>query len=66
MTETISPGTLFEVLKNGKEIALIDVREQGVFSEAHMLAANCIPVSRMERVIYDLIPRRNTRIVLGR
>jgi len=64
MTETISPRALFEVLKDGKEIALIDVREQGVFSEAHMLAANCIPVSRMERVIYDLIPRRSTRIVL--
>ena len=64
MTETISPGALIEALTGGVEIALIDVREQGVFSEAHMLAANCIPLSRMERFIYDLIPRRNTRIVL--
>jgi rhodanese-related sulfurtransferase len=64
MTDTMTPRILAEKLRDGKEIALIDVREQGVFSETHMLAANCIPLSRMERVVYDLIPRRGTRIVL--
>ncbi len=64
MTQAISPASLFGALKDGKEIALIDVREQGMFSEAHLLAANCIPLSRMELFVYDLIPRRNTRIVL--
>jgi len=64
MTDFISPKSLFEALTDGKEIALIDVREQGVFSEGHLLAAVCIPLSRMELRVYDLIPRRNTRIVL--
>jgi len=53
------------MLGDGGELALIDVREQGVFGQGHLLLATCVPLSHMETRIGDLVPRRQTRIVLA-
>jgi rhodanese-related sulfurtransferase len=46
-------------------MALIDVREEGVFSEeGHPLFANSVPLSRLELMIRDLVPRMSARIVV--
>jgi rhodanese-related sulfurtransferase len=52
------------MLLDGEELALLDVREEGVFSERHLLLARSLPLSRLELRIADLVPRRSTRIVL--
>jgi len=52
------------MLHDGRELALLDVREEGVFSKRHLLFACCVPLSRMELMMADLVPRFNTRIIL--
>ena len=60
----ISPQALREMLTDGQELALVDVREEGVFLSGHLFWAVCIPLSHLEMRAYDLIRRRDTRIVL--
>ena len=60
----VTPQQVKEMFLDYDEFTLIDVREQGAFSKAHMLLACCIPFSRMEFKIGDLVPRKTTRIVL--
>ena len=62
--DQITPEALKSLLLGSAEFALIDVREQGVFSEAHLLFAVCIPLSQLELSVGDLVPRRETPIVL--
>lgn len=64
MTNTISAEALRAALLDDEELALVDVREVGAFSRAHLLWANCIPFSQLELRVDALIPRRSTRIVL--
>jgi rhodanese-related sulfurtransferase len=53
------------MLKDGTELAFLDVREEGVFSEAgHAFSANSLPLSRLELMIRPLVPRYGTRIVV--
>jgi rhodanese-related sulfurtransferase len=60
-----SPAEVKAMLRDGDEIALIDVREEGVFSEdGHPFFANSVPLSRLELMIRDLVPRKGTRIVV--
>jgi rhodanese-related sulfurtransferase len=61
---SIAPGTLKAMLGDGRELALIDVREQGIYYRGHLLFACCLPLSRLELMVGDLIPRRRTRVVL--
>lgn len=65
MAESVSPSRLKEMLGDGGELALLDVREQGVFGQGHLLLATCVPLSHLEARIGDLVPRRRTRIVLA-
>jgi rhodanese-related sulfurtransferase/predicted metal-dependent enzyme (double-stranded beta helix superfamily) len=60
----ISPQALKQALRSGDELALLDVREQGVFAKKHLLLASNAPLWRLERVIDALVPRRTTPIVL--
>jgi rhodanese-related sulfurtransferase len=60
----ISPLDLKQLLLGEEELALIDVREQGTFSESHLLFAVCVPLSRLELLIGDLVPRKDTRLVI--
>ena len=64
MSEKVSPSDLKQMLNDGDELALLDVREQGVFGQGHLLLACCVPVSHLELRIGDLVPRRRSRIVL--
>jgi rhodanese-related sulfurtransferase len=52
------------MLFDGRELALIDLREELVFSRGHLLWARSVPLSRLELRFASLVPRRNTRIVL--
>ena len=60
----ISPQALRAMLGDGQELALLDVREEGVFAAGHMLTAACLPLSRLELGLERLVPRRDTRVVL--
>ncbi len=65
--QTTSPAELKQWLlseDDTQELALIDVREQGAFSASHLLFAVSIPLSRLELLIGDLVPRPSTRIIL--
>jgi len=55
---------LHSMLADGGELALIDVREELIFSQNHLLLARSIPLSRFELKFAGLVPRRATRIVL--
>src|SRR5216683_671532 len=62
---SVSPAEVRALLGDGAEMALIDVREEGVFSEeGHPFFANSVPLSRLELMIRDLVPRQSTRIVV--
>ncbi len=52
------------MLGDGGELALIDVREELIFSQNHLLLARSVPLSRLELKFAQLVPRRATRIVL--
>ena len=52
------------MLTDGEEIALVDVREELIFSQNHLLLARSVPLSRFEVRFAQLVPRRATRIVL--
>lgn len=60
----VSAGDVKTMLGDGQELALIDVREELVFSQSHLLHARCVPLSRLELKFARLVPRRATRIVL--
>ncbi len=60
----ITPMQLKEMLHDKEELALLDVREQGVFANEHPLFGCCVPLSHLELKLGDLVPRQNTRIVL--
>ena len=60
----VSATALKTMEKDGKEIAIIDPREEGVFGEAHLLYAVNLPLSKLELNIFRIIPRKTTRIIL--
>ncbi len=47
-----------------EEIALLDAREEGPYSLAHPLFAVSVPLSRIELLAYDLLPRRDVPITV--
>ncbi|GCE78847.1 rhodanese-like domain-containing protein [Komagataeibacter oboediens] len=51
-------------LRAGREIALLDLREEGPFAAAHPLFAVNLPLGRIEERIAALVPRRNAPIVV--
>lgn len=60
----MTPAALQTALHDGREIALLDVREDGEFGEDHLLFATPLPYSRLELGIVTLVPRKDVRIVL--
>jgi rhodanese-related sulfurtransferase len=52
------------MVDDGGELAIVDVREELVFSQNHLLLARSVPLSRFELKFARLVPRRSTRIVL--
>ena len=63
-TPVVSAAELKAMLNDGGELALLDMREEGVFAQSHLLFAAPCPLSRLEERIARLVPRRTTRIVL--
>ncbi|MGH8702446.1 MAG: rhodanese-like domain-containing protein [Burkholderiales bacterium] len=62
--KTVTSRQLKNMLHDGAEIALLDVREAGQFGESHLLFATPLPYSRLELDIGALVPRKSARIVL--
>src|SRR5579885_1207443 len=60
----VEPRQVKAMLRDGGELALLDVREEGVFARSHLLFATPLPLSRLELDLAALVPRRSTRIVL--
>src|SRR6186997_2983391 len=60
----LDPHAVKAMLSDGGELALIDLREELIFSRNHLLWARSIPLSRLELRFAQLVPRRDTRIVL--
>jgi rhodanese-related sulfurtransferase len=60
----VSPRDLKALLADGGELALLDVREELIFSRGHLLHARSLPLSRLELRIRALVPRRATRVVM--
>lgn len=59
----IDAATLRSWLLDGQELALLDAREEGAFSNSHLFHAVNAPLSRLELDIGRLVPRRSTRMV---
>jgi rhodanese-related sulfurtransferase len=59
----IDPANLADWLTDGAELAVLDAREQGVFLESHLFHAACIPLSQIELLLPDRVPRLDTRVV---
>ena len=65
MPNTVSAAEVREMLQGTGEVALLDVREEGVFSEeGHAFFANSLPLSRLELLIGERVPRLGTPIVV--
>jgi rhodanese-related sulfurtransferase len=64
MTQRISASTLQARLLGDSELALLDVREQGVHFQGHPFYACSLPLSHLELRAEALLPRRSTPIVL--
>jgi rhodanese-related sulfurtransferase len=64
VTTAVSPAGLRSMFDDGGELALVDVREELIFSQGHLLLARSAPLSRLELKFAELVPRRATRIVL--
>jgi rhodanese-related sulfurtransferase len=60
----VDAPTLRRMLDDRDELAIIDVREELIFSRNHLLHARSVPLSRFELLIGTLVPRHGTRIVL--
>jgi len=64
MTEYIDANTLGAWLSDGREIALVDVREYGQYGERHLFFAVSIPYSVFELRLTTLVPNPGVRLVL--
>ena len=60
----VAPAAIKAMLGDGGELALIDVREELIFSRSHLLWARNVPLSRLELRFARVVPRKGTRIVL--
>lgn len=60
----ISALELKKQIGDGRELAILDVRETGVFSRGHLLFAVSLPLSQLELRVARLVPRKSVRIVL--
>jgi rhodanese-related sulfurtransferase len=64
MMHPVTAQAVKAMLADGEELALIDVREELIYSQNHLLWARSVPLSRLELRFARLVPRLSTRIVL--
>ncbi len=63
-TPEVAPQALKAMIRDGGELAILDVREEGVFAREHLLFAVPLPLSHLELRADALVPRRGTRLVV--
>jgi rhodanese-related sulfurtransferase len=51
--QRLNPSTLKAMLADGEELVLIDLREELIFSQNHLLFARSVPLSRLPDTIID-------------
>ncbi|KRE06907.1 hypothetical protein ASE63_23420 [Bosea sp. Root381] len=62
---SIDVEALAKALSDGKELAIVDVREEGVRSrDGHLLLSVALPLSQIELRAGALLPRRDVRVVV--
>lgn len=61
---SVTASQLQDLLSDGQELALMDVRDAGVFSAGHLFWAASLPLNKLEYLADTLVPRRATRMVL--
>lgn len=59
-----SPEEVRNLLRDGKEIALLDVREEDPFAAGHPLFAVNLPLGRIEERVAGLLPRKTVPVVV--
>jgi rhodanese-related sulfurtransferase len=64
MSKKSSVGEVQRALSGQGELALLDVREQGVHYRGHPFFASSAPLSRLELMVGDLVPRRSCPVVV--
>jgi rhodanese-related sulfurtransferase len=64
VTRTLSVAEVRLRLIERREIALLDVREEGPYAEGHPLFSASLPLSRLELEVLDRIPRKSVPIVV--
>ncbi len=64
LSPRVTPQELKAMCADGGEIAVLDVREEGVHSRGHLFLAASAPLSHLETLIGRLAPRKDTRMVL--
>src|SRR5688500_17150031 len=62
--KTVTTKEVQAALTESGEIALLDVREQGVHYRGHPFFACSAPLSRLALMAGDLVPRRSVRVVV--
>jgi rhodanese-related sulfurtransferase len=60
----VTPADLRNLIIGPNELALIDLREGGIFSKSHLLFAISCPLSRLEILIESLVPLKTVKLVL--
>lgn len=64
MVQSVTPQALRAMYDDGGELAVLDVREEGVYSrDGHLLWVSNIPLSVLELRAPALLPRKSVRIV---
>ena len=60
----VTAPELRDLIVGGGELALLDLRGEGIFGDGHLLFAVSATLSWLEMVIDDLVPRQSAPIVL--
>ncbi|MEM7224738.1 MAG: rhodanese-like domain-containing protein [Pseudomonadota bacterium] len=62
--EKLSIDAFRALFESDREFAVVDPREEALFTRGHLLAASNLPLSRLELLIAKAVPRRDTLVVL--
>ncbi|MYI88826.1 MAG: hypothetical protein F4082_00730, partial [Gammaproteobacteria bacterium] len=62
--QEVSAAKLKSLILARQELAILDVREEGIYFDSHLLWASNIPLSQLELEVDALLPRRTVPIVV--
>jgi len=62
--QALHDSILRALANDGSELAIVDVREEQAFADNHLLYAISVPLSRLELLMADLVPRKDAPVVL--